>query len=126
MNPPSLEMGPMILRVVFGLGVVLLAVAAVAWLLKRAQLGRQAARSAFGPELVASLTLGPRHTVHLLRVCGEGVLVGASREGVRALGTFPLAGTKTRDETRAAGSTDSTFLDLVSDAFRRQGRSSGQ
>lgn len=126
MNATSLDMGPTILRLLFGLGVVLLAVAAVAWLLKRTQQGRRAARNAYGPELLASLQLGPRHSVHLLRVCGEGVLVGVSRDGVRSLGAFPLADSAAQQEPRPAALAGSTFLDLVTDAFRKQGGSSGQ
>jgi flagellar protein FliO/FliZ len=75
------------LRLVFGLLIVVALVFAVKWLLKRSQKGG-GARAAGDLAVVATTTLAPNRSVHLLRVGDELVLVGSAEQGVTRLRVY--------------------------------------
>lgn len=123
---------PLIMKVVLALGIVLVIVGGAAWLAKRAGFGGVSRRRpVLGPEVLSTTHLAPRQALHLVRVADQMVLVGASREGLTALGTFTLprdeapgiteavtaaaagGGTRPTRASRAA-----TFLDYVEAALR--------
>ena len=115
-------MTTLVLKVIFALGVVLLLVALAAWAARRLGVRPGGSRSPLGPEVIASTHLAPKQSVHLVRVGDTAVLVGASRDGLSALGTFPLpAATRDADglsRSPAPGGTGVAFLDYVEKALR--------
>jgi flagellar protein FliO/FliZ len=77
--------------VTLSLLLVLGAVFAAAWLLRRVR-GMQRTRTAEGLTVVAEVAVGPRERVVLVEVAGERVLVGVAPGSVRALRNWPAAG----------------------------------
>lgn len=78
-------------QVTLSLLLVLAAVFAAAWLLRRVR-GLQRTRSSEGLAVVAEVAVGPRERVVLVEVGGERVLVGVAPGSVRALKSWPCAG----------------------------------
>lgn len=78
-------------QVTLSLLLVLAAVFAAAWLLRRMR-GLQRTRSSEGLAVVAEVAVGPRERVVLVEVGGERVLVGVAPGSVRALRSWPAAG----------------------------------
>jgi flagellar protein FliO/FliZ len=77
-------------QVTFSLLLVLAAVFAAGWLLRRAR-GLQRTRTTEGLAVVAEIAVGPRERVVLVEVAGERVLVGVAPGNVRALRHWPAA-----------------------------------
>ena len=123
MMPHTSVLTALAIKVMVDLGVVLVAVALAAWFARRLGLRPGAAGSRYGPEVIATTHLAPRQSLHLVRVGDQAVLVGASREGLCALGNFPLpAGTVTPFAEPGASAGEpregSVFLDYVEAALR--------
>ena len=77
-----------LLRTFFGLLVVLAAIYALYWVLRRVKESREERASGFGLESVASLPLGPGRALHMVRSGRELVLVGVSEQGVTPIRTY--------------------------------------
>ena len=77
-------------QVTLSLLLVLAAVFAAAWLLRRVR-GLQRTRSSEGLAVVAEVAVGPRERVVLVEVGGERVLVGVAPGSVRAIKSWPAA-----------------------------------
>jgi flagellar protein FliO/FliZ len=78
-------------QVTLSLLLVLAAVFAAAWLLRRVR-GLQRTRSSEGLAVVAEVAVGPRERVVLVEVGGERVLVGVAPGSVRAIKSWPATG----------------------------------
>jgi flagellar protein FliO/FliZ len=96
--PSAAEVAPApaagLAQVTLSLLLVLAAVFAAGWLLRRAR-SLQRTRTAEGLAVVAEVAVGPRERVVLVEVEGERVLVGVAPGNVRALRHWPA----TRDAT---------------------------
>ena len=96
--PSAAEVAPApaagLAQVTLSLLLVLAAVFAAGWLLRRAR-SLQRTRTAEGLAVVAEVAVGPRERVVLVEVAGERVLVGVAPGNVRALRHWPA----TRDAT---------------------------
>jgi flagellar biogenesis protein FliO len=93
------------MRQVLAVSGVLLLLAASLWWLRRRGLVESAVRSARGGrkrhlEPVERLSLGPQHTLHLVRLAGRGLLVSTSPAGCALLESFDWAAA---ESARAAG-----------------------
>jgi flagellar protein FliO/FliZ len=75
------------MQVLFGLLVVLAAIAAIAWLLRRFPLGQNAMGGAV--RVVGGVALGPRERLVLVEVGETWLLVGVAPGQVNALHTLP-------------------------------------
>ena len=76
-----------LLQTVFGLAVVLAALALFAWLMKR--YGPRQAAGAAGLRIVSALNLGGRERIIVVEVGDQWIVVGASPGRVNALATMP-------------------------------------
>ena len=78
------------IRQVCAVSVVLSALAASLWWLRRKGLARYGRRAARRRTLqaVERLPLGPQHALHLVRLAGRGLLVGTSPAGCAVLESF--------------------------------------
>jgi flagellar biogenesis protein FliO len=75
---------------IVAIGAVFALLAAVLWWLRRRGIARfvtgGSKAAAAGPlELAARLSLGPQHSLHLVRVGGRGVLIGRSPAGLTVI-----------------------------------------
>ena len=75
------------LQLVSGLGVVLLSIAALAWLLKR--INRLPNRDQQGLELIASLSVGQRERVVIVRAGTTELVLGVAPGRIAKLGEIP-------------------------------------
>jgi flagellar protein FliO/FliZ len=93
--PSAAEVAPApaagLAQVTLSLLLVLAAVFAAAWLLRRVR-GLQRTRTSEGLAVVAEVAVGPRERVVLVEVRGERVLVGVAPGSVRALRSWPAPG----------------------------------
>ncbi|MEQ9337316.1 MAG: flagellar biosynthetic protein FliO, partial [Miltoncostaeaceae bacterium] len=92
-GPVSVDggMGGTALRLLLGLIVVVALIVGVWQLMKRVQRNRYPALAPVGGELidvVATTPLGPNRALHLVRVGGAVVLVGATEQAVQAITTL--------------------------------------
>jgi len=76
-----------LLQVLLGLVVVLMLMAAAAWLLKRFGMARTAANSAV--KIVGGISVGNRERVLVLEVADQWIVVGVAAGRVSALATMP-------------------------------------
>jgi flagellar protein FliO/FliZ len=77
------------LRVLLGLAVVLAVIFAIWWILKRTNRGRTPGASKSDAVTVLSTTaVGPNRNLHLVRVGGDVLLLGATEHGISALHTL--------------------------------------
>ena len=76
-----------LLQTVFGLAVVLAALALFAWVMKR--YGPRQAAGAAGLRIVSALNLGGRERIIVVEVGDQWIVVGASPGRVNALATMP-------------------------------------
>ena len=74
--------GGSILRTVIGLAVVIGAIYAVAWVLRRVKRSKEDQASGRGLQSIATLPLGSGRTLHLVRAGTDVILVGSSEHGV--------------------------------------------
>ena len=74
--------GGSILRTIGGLLVVIAAIYAVAWVLRRVKRSREGQASGSGLTSIATLPLGNGRSLHLVRAGSDVILVGSSEQGV--------------------------------------------
>lgn len=97
-------------RMVFGTVIVLLVIAAIAWLLRRVMPGQTMAQRGVIKQ-VGGLQLSPRERVVVLEVAGRWLVVGMNAGQMMALGEVDPVITETPSEDGAAVTT-STQIDL--------------
>jgi len=85
--PPAVVTAGSMLQVMLGLGVVLVAVAGTAWLLKRFAV--QPRNAAGVLRVIAGAAVGQRERVVLIEIGATWLLVGVAPGQVRALHTMP-------------------------------------
>ena len=93
------------IRMVVGLFIVLAVIYGVYWLLKtygKSKRNGGAGEAGAGLDVVASATLGPGRTLHLVRVGDEFVLVGAAEQSVTPLRAYTADETRRLDEQIAS------------------------
>jgi flagellar protein FliO/FliZ len=79
--------GGALVRMIVGLAIVVGVIYGVYWLL-RTSAKAKARRSDGGIDVVATASLGPNRSVHLLKLGGELVLVGSAEQGVTSLRVY--------------------------------------
>jgi flagellar protein FliO/FliZ len=99
-SPSHAGSGSSIVRTIVGLAVVIGVIYGVAWVLKQRKAGRQERPTGVGLATVASVPLGPKGSVHLVRVGRELLIVGVGDHGVTPIRTYA------EHEARAAGLLD--------------------
>lgn len=80
--------GGSLVRLVFGLALVVGAIYLVAWVLRKVKGAQQTSATGFGLSSEATIPLGPGRSVHLIRAGRELVLVGSAEHGVVPLRTY--------------------------------------
>jgi flagellar protein FliO/FliZ len=77
-------------RQMLAVSAVLSLLAGTLWWLRRRGLARYGSRSTRkrALQVVERLTLGPQHSLHLVRLAGRGLLVGTSPAGCAVLESF--------------------------------------
>jgi flagellar biogenesis protein FliO len=93
-----------LMRQATAVSAVLVLLAASLWWLRRKGLARGGAR---GPrprtlQAVERVTLGPQHSLHLVRLADRGLLVGISPAGCARLASFDWESLESRLPTSAA------------------------
>ncbi len=83
--------GAYLVRLVAGLVLVLALLGALAWASRRFGLGRLAGASGGRLQVLASLSLGARERLLLVRVDGDELLLGVTQNGIRRLHRLPAA-----------------------------------
>lgn len=86
-SPPASSSIFSLLQVLFGLGIVLAAIAATAWLLKRIGPGQTSAASAL--RVVGGVAVGPRERVVLVDVGDTRLVIGVAPGHVSTLHQMP-------------------------------------
>ena len=89
--------GGSLIRTIVGLALVLGVIYGLHWLLKKAKKAKESKSSGTGLETIASLTLGPNRSLHLVRAGSEIVLLGAAEHAVTPIRRYSEA------EARALG-----------------------
>jgi flagellar protein FliO/FliZ len=116
--------GGSFVRTIVGLAVVLGVIYGLHWLLKRVKATKDSAASGPGLETIASLPLGTNRSLHLVRVGGEIVLLGAAEHAVtpirryseadaRAMGLLDPAPATLADLEPAPDEAPKGFLDIL-------------
>ena len=82
------DAGGGLVRTIVGLLVVLAAIYAIYWILRRVKESREDRASGPGLESVAFLPLAPGRSLHMVRSGREVVLVGVSEQGVTPIRTY--------------------------------------
>lgn len=124
-TPPALPSSPVsiggMLKVFFGLAVVLGTVAGAAWLLKRLAPGQVSAGGAI--KLIGGIAVGPKERVVVVEVGDTWLVVGVAPGQVNALHNMP------RLETFQGGSKsiadDQRFASWLKDVVKRRGMGAG-
>lgn len=80
--------GPVLMRVVFGLVIVIGLIYACAWVARRAGVGR-AAHGGVPMKVVGTLALGPRERILTVEVEDTWLIVGLTPGGMHTLHTLP-------------------------------------
>jgi flagellar protein FliO/FliZ len=99
-SPSHAGSGSSIVRTIVGLAVVIGVIYGVAWVLKQRKAGRQERSTGAGLATVASVPLGPKGSVHLVRVGRDLLVVGVGEHGVTPIRSYA------EHEARAAGLID--------------------
>jgi flagellar protein FliO/FliZ len=89
-----------LVRTIVGLAIVIGVIYGLTWVLRQVKASREAATEGAGLEALATLSLGPNRSLHLVRAGQEVVLVGAGEHGVTPIRTY------TEPEARALGLLD--------------------
>lgn len=106
-------------RMVFGTVIVLLVIAAIAWLLRRVMPGQTMAQRGVIKQ-VGGLQLSPRERVVVLEVAGRWLVVGMNAGQMTALGEVDPVITETPSEDGAAAATSTQIDPNASFAVRLQ------
>jgi len=88
------------LQLLSGLGIVLLSIAVLAWLLKR--INRLPNRDLKDLELIASLSVGQRERVVIVRAGTTELVLGVAPGSISKLGEIPPSPGAVQDETPAS------------------------
>jgi flagellar protein FliO/FliZ len=105
-----------LVRTIVGLAVVIGVIYGLYWVLKQVKAAREDTASGSGLTTLATLPLGAKGSLHLVRAGDEVVLVGAGEHGVTAIRTY------SEDEARALGLfEEETFEVLEEPASRKRG-----
>src|SRR3954452_15399439 len=110
--------GGSIVRTIVGLAVVLGVIYGIHWLLKQVKASKDSAGAGESLETVASLSLGTNRSLHLVRVGGEIVLLGAAEHQITPIRRY------SETEAHALGLLESpamTLSDLELETERPQG-----
>lgn len=99
-KPVHVGGGGNIVRTIVGLAIVIGVIYGVTWVLRQMRKGREEYATGAGLAAVASVPLGPRGSVHLVRAGRDYVLVGVGDHGVTPIRTYM------EHEARAAGLID--------------------
>ncbi len=94
--------GGSLVRMIFGLLLVLGLIYGLHWFLKKIKQSKESTASGPGLETIASLPLGTNRSLHLVRVGGEIVLLGAAEHAVTPIRRYSEA------EAAALGLVDDT------------------
>jgi len=86
--------GGSIVRMIFGLALVLGVIYGLHWFLKKVKQSKESTASGPGLETIASLPLGTNRSLHLVRVGGEIVLLGAAEHAVTPIRRYSEAEAK--------------------------------
>jgi flagellar protein FliO/FliZ len=114
----SASSGGSIVRTIVGLAVVLGVIYGIHWLLKQVKASKDTANAGESLETVASLSLGTNRSLHLVRVGGEIVLLGAAEHQITPIRRYTDA------EAHSLGLLDPapvTLASLEADAERPKG-----
>ncbi len=99
-GPGSSGGGASFVRTIVGLAVVIGVIYGVAWVLRQRRASRLARATGVGLATIASVPLGPKGSVHLVRAGRDLVLVGVGEHGVTPIRTYA------EEEARDAGLID--------------------
>lgn len=120
-TPPPLPSSPVslggMLKVFFGLAVVLGTVAGAAWLLKRLAPGQVSAGGNI--KLIGGIAVGPKERVMVVEVGDTWLVVGVAPGQVTALHNLPRI--ETTPEGNAPGVEDQRFSSWLKDVMKRRG-----
>lgn len=86
-QPPSAVSSGSVLQIIFSLLLVLAAVVAIAWIMKRINLPQHGAASLL--KVISGVAVGPRERVVLMEVNDTWLIVGVAPGQVRTLHTMP-------------------------------------
>ena len=87
----SASSGGSIVRTIVGLAVVLGVIYGLHWLLKQVKASKDSADAGENLETIASLSLGTNRSLHLVRVGGEIVLLGAAEHQITPIRRYTEA-----------------------------------
>jgi flagellar protein FliO/FliZ len=86
--------GGSLVRMIFGLILVLGVIYALHWFLKKIKQSKESANAGTGMDTIASLSLGTNRSLHLVRVGREIVLLGAAEHAVTPIRRYSEAEAK--------------------------------
>jgi flagellar protein FliO/FliZ len=86
-----------VVRMLFGLAIVVAVIYAIYWVLKRASKSKDAIKSDGGMVVLSTTALAPSRALHLVQVGDELVLVGSAENGVTPIRVYSA------DEVRRLG-----------------------
>jgi len=89
--------GSAVIRMLFGLAIVVAVIYAIYWVLKRASKSKDAIKSDGGMVVLSTTALAPSRALHLVQVGEELVLVGSAEQGVTPIRVYSA------DEVRRLG-----------------------
>src|SRR5689334_3975506 len=104
----SANSGGSIVRTIVGLAVVLGVIYGLHWLLKQVKASKDTAEAGESLETIASLSLGTNRSLHLVRVGGEIVLLGAAEHQITPIRRY------TEAEAHSLGLLDPAPMTLAS------------
>lgn len=117
--PPAAVSTGSMLQITFSLLLVLVAIAAVAWLLKRMNIAQQGTGNLL--KVIGSVAIGQRERVVLLEVEDTWLLVGVGPNQIRTLHTLPKSAENQSVQQPVA---DNKFAQLLTSLRRTQDRNS--
>jgi flagellar protein FliO/FliZ len=80
-----------LVRTIVGLAIVIAVIYGLTWILRQVKASREAGSEGAGLESLATLSLGPGRSLHLVRAGDEVVLVGSGEHGVTPIRTYTEA-----------------------------------
>src|SRR3954449_7595000 len=110
----SANAGGSLVRTIVGLAVVLGVIYGIHWLLKQVKASKDSAGAGESLETVASLSLGTNRSLHLVRVGGEIVLLGAAEHQITPIRRY------TEAEAHSLGLLDPAPMTLASLEVERE------
>jgi flagellar protein FliO/FliZ len=105
--PPSAVSSGSVFQIIFSLLLVLAAVLAVAWIMKRINLQQHGAASLL--KVISGVAVGPRERVVLMEVNDTWLILGVAPGQVRTLHTMPKGAIPSGPASFTAGGPDGKF-----------------